>query len=148
MPPSALAIVASVLGGLVFFAGLWLLVTGALASFSGWTALAEAFPGDFRPNGEVLRRQVVGLGSIKENGVTNVILAPQGLYLFPMVLFGYRRAPVLIPWAKLRYIESHKVLWSRWHEVDLGGITMLKVRDQLLSALRQHGVRIPADALA
>ena len=148
MPPSALAIVGSVLGGLALFAGLWLLITGALARFSGWTALAAAFPGRLRPNGEVVRRQVVGLGSINENGVTNVIMAPEGLYLFPMVLFSYRRAPVLVPWAKLRYVESHQILWSRWHEVDLGGITILKVRDQLLSALREHNVRIPADALA
>ncbi|MEO8140229.1 MAG: hypothetical protein ABI742_11310 [Gemmatimonadota bacterium] len=148
MPPSALAIVASVLVGLACFAGLWLLITGALASFSGWTALAEAYPGGLRPNGEVVRRQVVGLGRTKENGVTNVILAPQGLYLFPMVLFGYRRAPVLVPWGRLRYVESHQIFWSRWHEVDLGGITILKVRGQLLSALREHGVSIPADALA
>jgi hypothetical protein len=148
MPASTIAIVVSLFGGLALFAGLWLLITAALASLSGWTALAAAFPGSFRPVGEVVRRQVFGLGSVQEKGVTNVIAAPQGLYLFPMVLFAFRRSPILVPWAKVRYRESHKLLWSRWHEVDLGGISVVKIGDRLLPALREHGVSVPSDALA
>jgi hypothetical protein len=148
MPASAIAIVVSLFGGLALFAGLWLLITAALASFSGWTALAAAFPGGSRPAGDVVRRQVYGLGRVQEKGVTNAIAAPQGLYLFPMLLFGFRRSPVLVPWSRVRYRESHKLLWSRWHEVDLGGITVVKIGDRLLAVLREHGVSIPSDALA
>ncbi len=143
-----LAPVVATLVALPLALGLWMLVTGLLAVLSGWPALAAAFPGGPRPAGKPIRGQVLGTGSVQEKNVTTVIATEAGLYLYPMVLFRYRRAPVLVPWARIRYRESHQFLWARWHELDLGGVTTLKVRTRLLPILRSHGVPVPADALA
>lgn len=143
-----LAPIVALIVALPLFGGFWLLVTGLLASLSGWPALAAAFPGGPRPEGDVIRGQVLGIGRVRENNVTNIVATATGLYLYPMVLFRYRRPSVLVPWGKVRYQTSHQLLWARWHEVDLGGVTTLKVRDRVLPLLRSHGVTVPSDALA
>jgi hypothetical protein len=145
---SILTPVVAALVALPLALGFWMLVTGLLAVLSGWSALAAAFPGGARPLGEPIRGQVLGTGRVQEKNVTTAIPTAAGLYLYPMVLFRYRRPPVLVPWTKVRYLDSHQLLWARWHEVDLGGVTTLKVRPGLLPILRSHGVVIPADALA
>ncbi|MFN8574509.1 MAG: hypothetical protein U0132_20825 [Gemmatimonadaceae bacterium] len=138
----------TIAGGILFFVGLWTVVTGLLASLSGWTALAESFPGGERPAGEVIRGQVIGMGRVQEKNVTFVIATTAGLYLYAMPLFRFRRQPVLVPWRRVRYAESHRFLWARWHDVDLGGVTTLKVRPRLLAVLASHGVAIPSDVNA
>ncbi len=143
LPPVVAALVA-----LPLALGFWMLVTGLLAVLSGWPALAAAFPGGPRPVGEAIRGQVLGTGRVQEKNVTTAIPTAGGLYLYPMVLFRYRRPPVLVPWTMVRYLESHQLLWARWHEIDLGGVATLKVRPGLLPILKAHGVAIPADALA
>lgn len=134
-----------VLVGVPLFAAWWLAITSLLLWVTGWRRLAAAFPGGPRPGGEVLRGQVYGFGRVNENNVTNVITARDGLYLFPMFLFRFRRPPVLVPWDRVRYLESGRQLWVRWHRVELGGTARVRVSTRLLRELRAHGVRVPAD---
>lgn len=148
MTATLLAPALAILGGLLFFTGFWLLVTSVLTTLSGWPSLAATFPGGSRPAGRALWGQVIGMGPVQEKNVTAVIPAVSGLYLYPMALFRFRRPPVLVPWFRVRYVSSHQFLWSRWHKLDLGGITTINVRPALLSLLRDHGVAVPADALA
>jgi hypothetical protein len=148
MNPGSLAPVVAVVLGLVLFAGFWALITGVLASLSGWSALAAAFPGGAQPGGTVLRGQILGLGPIRENNVTNVVLTPQGMYLYPMILFRFRRPPVLVPWNRIRYSDTQQFLGMSWHRIDLGSVASARIRGKLLAALRDHGVGVPASALA
>ncbi|MEO8030389.1 MAG: hypothetical protein ABJC74_08780 [Gemmatimonadota bacterium] len=140
--------IVAIFTGLILFSGFWLLITTALSSFSGWTALAEAFPGGERPAGEILRGQILGFGPIRENNVTNLIATPSGLYLYPMALFAFRRPPILIPYSKIKYLETSKVLWSRSHEIEVNGTTRMRIRDRLLQELKGRGVSVPSDALS
>jgi hypothetical protein len=128
-------------------AGFWFLVTGILASLSGWSALVEAFPAGPRPPGTVLRGQVLGLGRVRENNVTNLIETPEGLYLFPMALFSFRRPPVLVPWRRIRYLDAHQFLWARWHDIDLGGVATIRVKDPVITLLQVHEVSVPVDVV-
>ena len=147
LSPSFLTPALAVVVGLAAFASFWLLITSLLSSLSGWPVLAATFPAVVRPEGKGLRGQVIGIGAVRENNVTIVIPSANGLYLYAMILFRFRRAPVLVPWVNVRYVDSHQFLWSRWHVVDLGGITTLSVRPRLLPFLKDNGVSIPADAL-
>ncbi len=147
MPQSSLTPLWGFLAALPVAVGAWLLVTGLLSTLSGWPTLAATFPGGPVPPGNRLRGQVLGLGPVRENNVTIVVPTTQGLYLYAVVLFRVRRRPVLVPWPKVRYLESRQLLWARWHVLDLGGVTTLRVRPDLLPVLRSHGVAVPSEAL-
>lgn len=128
--------------------GFWVAVTGLLASMSGWPDLADTFPGRERPQGEVFKNAVFKVGSVGEKGVTTMIATAVGLYLVPATPFRFRRPAVLVPWNRVRYVESHRVLWRHSLTLDLGGITTLRVHPRIIPALVAHGVRIPQDAAA
>jgi hypothetical protein len=148
LSPSVLASALIFVTAFGAFAGFWLVITGLLSSLSGWPTLAATFPAGARPDGKGLWGQVLGIGKVRENNVTCLIPSPSGLYLYAMALFRFRRPPVLVPWAKVRYVDAGKFLWSRWYVLDLGGVTTLSVRPRLLPFLRANGVAIPPDALA
>jgi hypothetical protein len=119
----------------VIFVGMWLAIGALFAQMSGWSELANEFPGKFRPEGPRLRRQVVKLGSVNENGVTTLVLSTAGLFLESIFLFRFRRPPVLVPWPALRYLGERRFLWQRWHEFDLGGITTIGVKTKAYDAI-------------
>lgn len=133
---------------LLLFCGFWAGVTTLLAHLTGWPALAAAFPGGAVPPGERLRGMVYGFRRVNENRVTTVVPTAAGLYLYPMLLFRLARPPVLVPWNRVRYESERSFLWGRWHDIDLAGITTMRVAPALLPVLRRHGVAIPGSALA
>ncbi|MEO8501430.1 MAG: hypothetical protein ABI565_10990 [Vicinamibacteria bacterium] len=117
--------------GLMLFAFMWLLVGALLAHASGWPALAARYPGETRPEGGVLRGQVMGIGPINENNVTYLIPTASGLYIYAMFLFRFLRPPILIPWQEVVYESSHKFLWVKFHKLRLaGGLSTLRVKDK------------------
>lgn len=128
----------------VFLVIMWLFVGAVLAWVSGWSELADRFPGGPRPNGEKMRRQVLRLGRVRENGLTTLIATNGGLYMYANPLFRFRRPPVLIPWRNLRHVESGRLLWAKWHVLELADVTRMYVRDSALPTLRAHGVSIRA----
>lgn len=145
--PAALgAIIVAIL--IPVMVGMWVAVTGLLASMSGWSDLADTFTAGERPKGETFRNSVFKVGSVGEKGVTTMIPSPHGLYLVPTTLFRFRRPAVLVPWNRIRFVESHRVLWKRSLTLDLGGITTMRVHPRVIPMLVAHGVQIPQDAAA
>jgi hypothetical protein len=126
----------------ILFVGLWLLVGWILSRVSGWAALAERFPAGERPLGRKLRGQVVAMGPVSENGVTGMIVVPQGLYLYANPLFRFGRRPLLLPWHAVAYRSERKMLWWRSHELDLGGLTTLRLQDKAFREIAPH-LRMP-----
>ena len=144
--PAVFGIVVA-LGLLVAFVGLWFIVSTLLASVSGWTDLADTYPaGAGRPHGDVLRRLVMKVGAVGEKGATSLVAAANGLYLEAHPLFRFRRPAVLVPWDRIRFVESHRVLWQRSVTLDLGGATTIRVRAKAVPVLRANGVRIPEES--
>ena len=117
------------------FVGMWLLVGAILSELSGWRRLADRFATGSRPEGKRLRRQVTGIGLTGENGVTGLILTPEGLYLYAHPLFRFRRPPVLVPWPEVRYVRERGMLWWRARVLDLGGITTVAVKKEAYEAI-------------
>lgn len=72
------------------FAIFWVLVTGLLASISGWPSLADTFSAGERPDAKALRRSVIKVGRIGENNVTTLRPTVQGLYMSVNPLFRFR----------------------------------------------------------
>ena len=95
-----------------------------------------------------LRGQVIALGAVRERNVTNLILTASGLHLYPLWPFRFMRPPLLVPWKKVRYLDSRQIFWLRSADLDLGGLARLRVRPGLLPELTRYGVAIPSDALA
>ena len=122
--------------GLIAFIGMWLLVCGILTELSGWPALARRFPGGPRPPAPRLRRQVLSFGVVSENGVTNLIVVPQGLYLFSNPFFRFRRAPILVPWAHVQGAGERGRLWWRVRVLELGGVTNIGVKRRAYEAIK------------
>ena len=106
-----------------------------MAEISGWPALAREFRSNHRPLGICLRGQVVMLGPTSESGVTRLIISPAGLYLDAHPFFRFRRPPLLLPWSAVHYRDERRFLWRRWHEIDLGGITIIGVKPKAYQAI-------------
>ena len=117
------------------FVGLWLLISTILSELSGWRRLADRFAAGSRPSGKRLRRQVTAVGLTGENGVTGLILTPEGLYLYTHPLFRFRRPPLLVPWPEVRYVGERRMLWRRAWVLDLGGITTVAVKKEAYVAI-------------
>ena len=118
-----------------FFIAMWLGVGAVLAEISGWPALARRFRSEQRPTGRRLRRQVVMLGPTHESAVTRIITSSAGLYLDVHPLFRFRRPPLLLPWSVVHHRSERRLLWLRWHEIDLAGITTLGVKPRAYEAI-------------
>jgi hypothetical protein len=120
------------------FAGLWLVVGAILSELSGWSRLARAFPGGARPPGPRIRRQVVGMGLVGENGITGLIPTAEGLYIYSHPLFRFRRPPILVPWTEVHNDGERGALWWRSVGIDLGRITMLRLRPKAMPVLAPY----------
>ena len=122
----------------LFFVTLWLFVGAVLSELSRWPALARAYPDNPTARGQRLRGQVTAVGWVNENNVTTIEVTPVGLRLRAVLLFRFRRPPLLIPWEHIRSTEERRFLWARWYVLDLGGITTMSVKARLLEAVRPH----------
>jgi hypothetical protein len=122
----------------VFFVTLWLFVGALLSELSRWPALARAYPDDPKARGERLRGQVTAVGWVNENNVTTIEVTPVGLRLRAIILFRFRRPPLLVPWEHIRGAEVRRFLWARWYVLDLGGITTVSVKARSLEAVRPY----------
>jgi hypothetical protein len=129
----------------VFFIGMWLVVSIILSRVSGWASLAERYAASERPTGRPFRGQVSSIGPINENGVTSLIVTPQGLYLYTNPLFGFGRKPLSIPWRAVTYVSERKVLWWRAYKLDLGGITTIRVRERAFREIASY-IAVPQSA--
>jgi hypothetical protein len=73
------------------FVGMWAAANFIFAERSGWRLLGQKYKAGAEPDGQRFRRQVYGVGSLSENGVTRMVVSPRGLYLAPVLLFRIGR---------------------------------------------------------
>lgn len=130
----------------------WVVVCVLLSALSRWPALARRYPGGPRPEGTRLRGHVGAVGVVPEHNVTGLVLATAGLYLYSHPFFRLGRAPVLLPWAAVRHRGAHRILWQRWHTLDLAGVTTLRVSDRAWQATAPYlqagsGALLPNEGL-
>jgi len=127
LPETLIWLVPLLLLFLLFFAGVWLGVCSLLARLSGWPRLAAHFRAAARPAGEPIKAQVVGVGRVREIKVTHMIVSAAGLYLYVNPLFRVLRPPLLLPWARVRYLREREFRRLPAYEFDLAGLTSLTV---------------------
>ena len=106
----------------LFFAAIWLFVTGILATVGGWSVLARLYrdPGHaFRgnivqlPGSSVsLRRGRVPLPANYNRCVTLTLPGP-GLHLRVVSAFRFRHPPLFIPWGQMETVEPGTMLGWR-----------------------------------
>ncbi len=129
------------LAAALFFVLIWSAVTLLLSHLSGWPSLASQFPARETPAGVTLRGQVVGMGMVRENNVTSLVVSPEGLHLSALFLFRLGRPPALVPWSQVSYVSERKLLWWRDHLLDLGGLTTVRVRDRASELIKPYLAR-------
>ncbi len=99
----------------LYFAFLWVTIT-FLISRMGWNRLREfvvrpetiAHP----PTGRSFGMNGARIGMANYNNCLTVIVAANGLYMRPIVLFKLFHPPLLIPWSAFSDYRTKKVLWA------------------------------------
>jgi hypothetical protein len=128
--PSALGVAAGLAVGLLVFVPFWMAIGALLTQVSGWRRVPERFPaGDIPPDGVRFWNQVAAFGVVRENNVTRLVVSPAGLHVSAMVLFRFRRPPILVPWDQVRWQSERRFLWVRHHRLGLGGLATITVKD-------------------
>jgi len=119
-PLEILAIVAALIGGPLFFVGLWVGVCWLLALVGGWSGLAKRYATDKpEPFGAESVNAMLGVTSYR--GVLSVGFAEDGLDLRTMMLFRAGHPPLRIPWAEVRVEgEGPWMLFGRATSLRLG----------------------------
>jgi hypothetical protein len=118
--------------------GMWLLVGAVLAELSGWPRLARRYLAATAPVGSPLSGQVVSVGWSSERNVTTLVVSTEGLHLRPMILFRFRRPPLLVPWRDVAHESERRILGSRQYALKLGGTTTLWVKERAFQEIGPH----------
>jgi hypothetical protein len=106
------------------------------AQDSGWTELAARYRARSRPKGSSLSGQVTRIGKIYQGNTTRLIVTGEGLFLYPVIFFRFSRPPLLIPWRDIGWVQETKDLWFKVWEMDLGGITSIRIRRKAYERLK------------
>ncbi|MFQ5998742.1 MAG: hypothetical protein ACE5KO_05500 [Candidatus Bathyarchaeia archaeon] len=89
--------------------------------------MASRFRAHSRPEGRIVKGQVIRIGLVPEHRVTNMILSESGLYLYARLAFRFLHPAVLIPWSEIRFVREIKILWWYVYELDIASITNMRV---------------------
>ena len=111
----------------VLYVAGWLGLDYAFSVWSGWRHLAERFRAMSKPGGPRIRWQVVRFGPIPETGVTNMIPAVQGLYIYAGLLYRGFRPALLIPWSEISPAREVRELWWKRYEVPVADATKIRM---------------------
>ncbi|WP_209347832.1 hypothetical protein [Pontixanthobacter sp. CEM42] len=95
------------LGFLVFFAGLWLLVTKLLVRMSGWAKLEEAFPD--QPHDRAVEKWSAATGTMGRSAITGVNFrnclrveaCDSGLRIKIWKILAPFSEPIFVPWSQI-----------------------------------------------
>lgn len=95
----------------LFIIGVWLFVMRIISLVSGWAQLAEHFPqvGEFR--GTMHRGQSARMRGANFNGILEVGVGEDGMYLSLMAIFRPFHRPILVPWGEISAEPVRKFLF-------------------------------------
>ena len=113
-------------------------ISGLLAFVAGWPSLARRFPATHQPPGEELTSQVYGVGGVRENGVTVLVVSPEGLFLRAIVFFRVGRRPLLIPWGAIESATPGRFRWRPSFLLAIQGGGTVRVGDHAYARMRPH----------
>jgi len=97
---------------LLFFAGLWILISKIISVMSGWTKLAERYYSEQTFAGRYYRFQSAKLNKVYFRNSLEMGMNEMGLYLIPLIFFRLFHKPLFIPWAEIE-TETLKTYWIK-----------------------------------
>lgn len=132
MDDFAFAGVSGCMGSVLFliaFGAMFVGISFTLASMSGWSSMATAYPGSEEPEGEGFSWRSATIGWINYNSCLNFRVNPSGLHMNVSLLFQIGHKPIFIPWSELE-IQAHKGLF--FHYLDLSAAKTPAVRLRMM----------------
>ncbi len=127
---------------ILFFAGMWLLVTGVLSRASGWTSLAAQFRATQPASGENFRFVSGSVGKkgfpVSYRNCLSVSIGERGFGLAMLFLFRFQSPALFIPWSQVESVTEKKFFFVRyvviclrdqWPAISLQGAAGRRVRE-------------------
>lgn len=124
----------------VFFAFMWLAITGGLALLSGWRSLATNWPRQSKPKGKRFwfASGAIGIGllPVRYSNCLTVTVADDGLGIEILFPFRFLSPPIFIPWKQIASVPEGQFLFFRhvvvqplnhWSRIKLYGRVGQKV---------------------
>ena len=126
----------------VFFAVLWLFVTGLLAYLSGWRSLARSYRGHPSAPADGVRMGSASMARwlvpVHFRNILNVTIGSDGLGLSLFPLFAAACPPLLVPWSEMRECRAWNALGSfARFQFKVGGVTVT-LRGRAAAVVRDH----------
>jgi len=99
----------------LYFAALWLVITGTLAHWSGWVALAERFRSDAPVEGDRFRFASGSMGRrwipVSYGNCLFVTVTPSGLRLSLFLPLRFLSPPLWVPWTAVESVIQKRILF-------------------------------------
>ncbi len=125
---------------IVYFAAMWLGVTGLLSVLSGWSGLATYWRARDQPTGERFRMRSGSIGMrylpVGYGNCLTITVSDKGLGLSLLFPFMFLSPPLFIPWIQISSVQEGKFLFIRhvivqpsnhWSRIKLYGAVAEKV---------------------
>ena len=90
----------------IFLAGIWLGICALAANISGWTKMAKVYQTQRTPSGKNYKFASGRIGAANYNGVLEIHVDREGIYLKPFVLFQFQHPTLFLPWNRIRELGS------------------------------------------
>jgi hypothetical protein len=126
----------------VFFATIWLGVTGLLSVIGGWRDIAAVYPGTGSET--VAHRFSFASGSlgrgplpVSYKSCLNVGVADWGIALSVLLPFRFLHAPIAIPWSAVERCEDSSFGWWRGVAIWLESGQRIVLRGHASSAVKE-----------
>ena len=105
----------------LFYVVMWYGVLRLIAFLTGWTRLAEQYPGVSTPTGERVRASTLGVGWGSYNNCVRFVADEEGLHISLWRIFSIGHAPLFIPWSEMHFESTRKVWgWGKTVKVSVG----------------------------
>lgn len=137
----------------VFFAVLWLGISGLLSFAGGWHQLASRFEASSRIDGETFRFASMSLGSglfpVSYGNCLFITVGRSGVRLSILFLFRFLHPPLFIPWSSVEAVQPEKFWFLTYTAVRIRGFNkrMLfpkRVGKKLMETFNAQDLAIPA----
>jgi hypothetical protein len=143
---------------LVFFAVLWLLVTGALAHLGGWASLARSYRAAGPISGDSFRFASGSVGRrhfpVHYRGCLFVTLGAEGLYMSIFMPFRFQSPALRFPWSQIAGVTERRALFNtyyliairgHWARISLWGRSGRKAYEMFGAITAAASLRAPGD---